>query len=133
MKLRGSGCLFVWLTSCFHSHTGSPGSRRGTYSQGRPAIMSPCVFSSPLSLSASLCITATLPVLCCVCLPGQSIKMFIRGRPITMYVPSNIQNYEDLKMELPSDRLELDWVYPSTMPQQPPVHIYEGYVTFRQC
>ncbi|CAN9509779.1 unnamed protein product [Ophioblennius macclurei] len=42
---------------------------------------------------------------------GQSIKMFIRGRPITMYVPSNIQNYEELKMEPPSERLELDWVY----------------------
>ncbi|KAG7235431.1 hypothetical protein INR49_002661 [Caranx melampygus] len=54
---------------------GSPGSRRGTYSQ------------------------------------GQSIKMFIRGRPITMYIPSNIQNYDDLKMEPPSERLELDWVY----------------------
>ncbi|KAM9426190.1 echinoderm microtubule-associated protein-like 3 isoform 2-T2 [Pholidichthys leucotaenia] len=57
------------------SSAGSPGSRRGTSSQ------------------------------------GQSIKMFIRGRPITMYVPSNIQNYEDLKMEPPSERLELDWVY----------------------
>ncbi|XP_034413544.1 echinoderm microtubule-associated protein-like 3 isoform X1 [Cyclopterus lumpus] len=54
---------------------GSPGSRRGTYSQ------------------------------------EQSIKMFIRGRPITMYIPSNIQNYEDLKMEPPPERLELDWVY----------------------
>ncbi|KAG7495720.1 echinoderm microtubule-associated protein-like 3 isoform X1 [Solea senegalensis] len=57
------------------ANAGSPGSRRGTYSQ------------------------------------GQSIKMFIRGRPITMYVPSNIQNYEDLKMEPPTERLELDWVY----------------------
>ncbi|KAL0970425.1 hypothetical protein UPYG_G00241770 [Umbra pygmaea] len=42
---------------------------------------------------------------------GQSIKMFIRGRPITMYVPSNIQNYDDLKMEPPVEKLELDWVY----------------------
>ncbi|GAA6100852.1 echinoderm microtubule-associated protein-like 3 isoform X4 [Tachysurus ichikawai] len=41
---------------------------------------------------------------------GQSIKMFIRGRPITMYIPSNIQNYEELKMDLPSEKLELDWV-----------------------
>lgn len=48
-----------------------------------------------------------------ICITGQSIKMFIRGRPITMYVPSNIQNYDDLKMELPLERLELDWVYPS--------------------
>ncbi|XP_068612113.1 echinoderm microtubule-associated protein-like 3 [Brachionichthys hirsutus] len=54
---------------------GSPGSRRGTYTQ------------------------------------GQSIKMFIRGRPITMYIPSNVQNYEELKLELPPERLELDWVY----------------------
>ncbi|TTI61481.1 Echinoderm microtubule-associated protein-like 3 [Bagarius yarrelli] len=45
------------------------------------------------------------------CLLGQSIKMFIRGRPITMYIPSNIQNYEELKMDLPSEKLELDWVY----------------------
>uniref|UniRef100_A0A8C7NE94 EMAP like 3 n=1 Tax=Oncorhynchus mykiss TaxID=8022 RepID=A0A8C7NE94_ONCMY len=42
---------------------------------------------------------------------GQSIKMFIRGRPITMYVPSNIQNYDDLRMEPPVEKLELDWVY----------------------
>uniref|UniRef100_A0A8D0D4I0 EMAP like 3 n=1 Tax=Sander lucioperca TaxID=283035 RepID=A0A8D0D4I0_SANLU len=41
----------------------------------------------------------------------MSIKMFIRGRPITMYIPTNIHNYEDLKMEPPSERLELDWVY----------------------
>uniref|UniRef100_A0A674DWB9 EMAP like 3 n=1 Tax=Salmo trutta TaxID=8032 RepID=A0A674DWB9_SALTR len=43
--------------------------------------------------------------------PSQSIKMFIRGRPITMYVPSNIQNYDDLRMEPPVEKLELDWVY----------------------
>ncbi|MGH0138772.1 UNVERIFIED_CONTAM: hypothetical protein FKN15_015869 [Acipenser sinensis] len=43
---------------------------------------------------------------------GLSIKMFIRGRPITMYIPSNIQNYEELRMEPPTERLELDWVYP---------------------
>uniref|UniRef100_A0A8C7G7S4 EMAP like 3 n=1 Tax=Oncorhynchus kisutch TaxID=8019 RepID=A0A8C7G7S4_ONCKI len=46
-----------------------------------------------------------------IILEGQSIKMFIRGRPITMYVPSNIQNYEDLRMEPPVETLELDWVY----------------------
>uniref|UniRef100_A0A672R1P6 EMAP like 3 n=1 Tax=Sinocyclocheilus grahami TaxID=75366 RepID=A0A672R1P6_SINGR len=42
--------------------------------------------------------------------PG-SIKMFIRGRPITMYIPSNILNYEELRMDLPSQKLDLDWVY----------------------
>ncbi|KAJ1108721.1 hypothetical protein NDU88_006091 [Pleurodeles waltl] len=44
-------------------------------------------------------------------LEGMSIKMFLRGRPITMYIPSNIQNYDDLKMELPAEKLQLDWVY----------------------
>uniref|UniRef100_A0A672R4S0 EMAP like 3 n=1 Tax=Sinocyclocheilus grahami TaxID=75366 RepID=A0A672R4S0_SINGR len=44
-------------------------------------------------------------------LVGTSIKMFIRGRPITMYIPSNILNYEELRMDLPSQKLELDWVY----------------------
>uniref|UniRef100_A0A673JSI1 Echinoderm microtubule-associated protein-like 3 n=1 Tax=Sinocyclocheilus rhinocerous TaxID=307959 RepID=A0A673JSI1_9TELE len=41
----------------------------------------------------------------------RSIKMFIRGRPITMYIPSNILNYEELRMDLPSQKLDLDWVY----------------------
>uniref|UniRef100_A0A8C1WKR1 EMAP like 3 n=1 Tax=Cyprinus carpio TaxID=7962 RepID=A0A8C1WKR1_CYPCA len=40
-----------------------------------------------------------------------SIKMFIRGRPITMYIPSNILNYEELRMDLPLQKLDLDWVY----------------------
>uniref|UniRef100_A0A8C1GFA7 HELP domain-containing protein n=1 Tax=Cyprinus carpio TaxID=7962 RepID=A0A8C1GFA7_CYPCA len=43
--------------------------------------------------------------------PSQSIKMFIRGRPITMYIPSNILNYEELRMDLPLQKLDLDWVY----------------------
>ncbi|KAL7978173.1 hypothetical protein Chor_005160 [Crotalus horridus] len=42
---------------------------------------------------------------------GLSIKMFLRGRPITMYIPSDFHNYEDLRMELPTQKLQLDWVY----------------------
>ncbi|XP_078284140.1 echinoderm microtubule-associated protein-like 3 isoform X2 [Rhinoraja longicauda] len=42
---------------------------------------------------------------------GVSIKVFLRGRPITMYVPLNVSNYEELKTELPAERLKLDWVY----------------------
>ncbi|XP_069750294.1 echinoderm microtubule-associated protein-like 2 isoform X2 [Narcine bancroftii] len=42
---------------------------------------------------------------------GISIKMFLRGRPITMYVPSQLPSYEDMKMELPAEKLRLDWVY----------------------
>lgn len=44
-------------------------------------------------------------------LEGVSIKVFLRGRPITMYIPSNIQNHDDQKPELPSEKLQLEWVY----------------------
>uniref|UniRef100_A0A8B9PPI9 HELP domain-containing protein n=1 Tax=Apteryx owenii TaxID=8824 RepID=A0A8B9PPI9_APTOW len=42
---------------------------------------------------------------------GTSIRMFLRGRPITMYIPSGVCNYEELRTELPARRLQLDWVY----------------------
>uniref|UniRef100_UPI00398E4D27 proteoglycan 4-like n=1 Tax=Pristiophorus japonicus TaxID=55135 RepID=UPI00398E4D27 len=56
---------------------------------------------------------------------GVSIKMFLRGRPITMYVPTNVQNYEDFRTELPAEKLKLDWVYPyirSNEALSPPPH-----------
>uniref|UniRef100_A0A8C3CA06 Echinoderm microtubule associated protein like 3 n=1 Tax=Cairina moschata TaxID=8855 RepID=A0A8C3CA06_CAIMO len=37
--------------------------------------------------------------------------MFLRGRPITMYVPSGLGPYGGLRAELPPERLQLDWVY----------------------
>ncbi|XP_061461652.1 echinoderm microtubule-associated protein-like 3 isoform X2 [Rhineura floridana] len=42
---------------------------------------------------------------------GLSTKMFLRGRPITMYIPSDFLNYEELRMDLPAEKLQLDWVY----------------------
>ncbi|KAM7409201.1 hypothetical protein PAMA_002749 [Pampus argenteus] len=42
---------------------------------------------------------------------GNHIKMFMRGRPITMFIPSDVDNYEDVRSELPSERLKLEWVY----------------------
>ncbi|XP_037618979.1 echinoderm microtubule-associated protein-like 4 isoform X6 [Sebastes umbrosus] len=47
---------------------------------------------------------------CCVS-EGSHIKMFMRGRPITMFIPSDVENYEDVRTELPSERLKLEWVY----------------------
>ncbi|XP_063801092.1 echinoderm microtubule-associated protein-like 3 [Pseudophryne corroboree] len=44
-------------------------------------------------------------------LEGVSVKVFLRGRPITMYIPSSIQNHDDQKPELPSEKLQLEWVY----------------------
>ncbi|XP_064359274.1 echinoderm microtubule-associated protein-like 3 isoform X2 [Dromaius novaehollandiae] len=44
-------------------------------------------------------------------LEGTSVRMFLRGRPITMYIPSGVCNYEELRAELPAQRLQLDWVY----------------------
>lgn len=39
--------------------------------------------------------------------------MFMRGRPITMFIPSDVENYEEVRTELPTERLKLEWVYPS--------------------
>ncbi|XP_059215815.1 LOW QUALITY PROTEIN: echinoderm microtubule-associated protein-like 4 [Centropristis striata] len=42
---------------------------------------------------------------------GNHIKMFMRGRPITMFIPSDVENYDDVRTELPSEKLKLEWVY----------------------
>ncbi|XP_073776622.1 echinoderm microtubule-associated protein-like 4 isoform X6 [Danio rerio] len=42
---------------------------------------------------------------------GEFIKMFMRGRPITMFIPSDVENYDDVRTELPPERLKLEWVY----------------------
>uniref|UniRef100_A0A665WU66 EMAP like 4 n=1 Tax=Echeneis naucrates TaxID=173247 RepID=A0A665WU66_ECHNA len=42
---------------------------------------------------------------------GNLIKMFMRGRPITMFIPSDVENYVDVRTELPPERLKLEWVY----------------------
>ncbi|XP_071657661.1 echinoderm microtubule-associated protein-like 3 isoform X2 [Patagioenas fasciata] len=43
-------------------------------------------------------------------LEGVSVKMFLRGRPITMYVPSAL-GPGGLRADLPPERLQLEWVY----------------------
>ncbi|CAL8297732.1 unnamed protein product [Merluccius merluccius] len=42
---------------------------------------------------------------------GNHIKMFMRGRPITMFFPAEVENYDDVRTELPPERLKLEWVY----------------------
>ena len=37
--------------------------------------------------------------------------MFMRGRPITMFIPSDVDNYDDIRTELPPEKLKLEWVY----------------------
>ncbi|XP_068089101.1 echinoderm microtubule-associated protein-like 4 isoform X6 [Hyperolius riggenbachi] len=44
-------------------------------------------------------------------LEGEYIKMFMRGRPITMFIPSDVESYEDIRTELPPEKLKLEWVY----------------------
>jgi hypothetical protein len=39
--------------------------------------------------------------------------MFLRGRPITMYIPSGIRSLEELPSGPPLETLSLDWVYPA--------------------
>uniref|UniRef100_A0A8P4GP48 Echinoderm microtubule-associated protein-like 4 n=1 Tax=Dicentrarchus labrax TaxID=13489 RepID=A0A8P4GP48_DICLA len=55
------------------------------------------------SLLVSVCLSAVSE--------GNHIKMFMRGRPITMFIPSDVDNYEEVRTELPSERLKLEWVY----------------------
>ena len=40
--------------------------------------------------------------------------MFLKGRPITMYMPKDQVDsyYLEARAELPSNKLKLDWVYP---------------------
>lgn len=42
------------------------------------------------------------------------VKMFLRGRPVTMYMPKEqVETYNlEAKVELPAKRLKLEWVYP---------------------
>ncbi|KAM8852010.1 echinoderm microtubule-associated protein-like 4 isoform 3-T3 [Synchiropus picturatus] len=42
---------------------------------------------------------------------GKNLKVFLRGRPITMFVPSDVDDYREVRTELPSERLKLEWVY----------------------
>ncbi|XP_044284682.1 echinoderm microtubule-associated protein-like 4 isoform X2 [Varanus komodoensis] len=42
---------------------------------------------------------------------GEYIKMFMRGRPITMFLPSDVDKYYEIKAELPPEKLKLEWVY----------------------
>ncbi|MFT7817186.1 echinoderm microtubule-associated protein-like 4-like [Arapaima gigas] len=42
---------------------------------------------------------------------GDHIKMFIRGRPISMSIPSSVENYEDICVALPPETLKLEWIY----------------------
>uniref|UniRef100_A0A8C9VLL0 EMAP like 3 n=1 Tax=Scleropages formosus TaxID=113540 RepID=A0A8C9VLL0_SCLFO len=80
-------------------------------SRGRPrSFFSFFLFLSAAPVSKDID-ELSVTELAAINLTGHSIKMFIRGRPITMYIPSNIQNYEDLRMEPPAEKLELDWVY----------------------
>uniref|UniRef100_A0A8C0HKZ6 EMAP like 4 n=1 Tax=Buteo japonicus TaxID=224669 RepID=A0A8C0HKZ6_9AVES len=47
----------------------------------------------------------------CIKAKGEYIKMFMRGRPITMFIPSDVENYDDIRTELPPEKLKLEWVY----------------------
>ncbi|KAL0621064.1 Echinoderm microtubule-associated protein-like 4 [Plecturocebus cupreus] len=42
---------------------------------------------------------------------GEYIKMFMRGRPITMFIPSDVDNYDDIRTELPPEKLKLEYGY----------------------
>lgn len=43
------------------------------------------------------------------------VRMFLRGRPVTMHIPDQQRGSYSLdhKMALPNHKLKLQWVYPS--------------------
>lgn len=43
------------------------------------------------------------------------VKMYLKGRPITMFMPKEqVDSYcLEARADLPSNKLKLDWVYPS--------------------
>ena len=44
------------------------------------------------------------------------MKMYLKGRPITMFMPKEqVEGYcLEARADLPSNKLKLDWVYPFT-------------------
>uniref|UniRef100_A0A8C5GEG4 HELP domain-containing protein n=1 Tax=Gouania willdenowi TaxID=441366 RepID=A0A8C5GEG4_GOUWI len=76
--------------------------------RGTPMAHNRCVAAAPsqrkfLSEQIKLCV--------CFFFSEGNIKMFMRGRPITMFIPSDVENYDDVRTELPPERLKLEWVY----------------------
>lgn len=45
------------------------------------------------------------------------VKMYLKGRPITMFIPKDqVDSYcLEARAEPPSNKLKLDWVYPSLL------------------
>ena len=41
------------------------------------------------------------------------VRIYLRGRPVTSYVPTDHEGYSlTAKASLPTEKLKLDWVYP---------------------
>uniref|UniRef100_A0A672IFK8 Echinoderm microtubule-associated protein-like 2 n=1 Tax=Salarias fasciatus TaxID=181472 RepID=A0A672IFK8_SALFA len=70
--------------------------------------------SSSNSSCLCLCVkTIQSPLRLAVCAEDGYVRMFLRGRPVTMHVPSQQRDgYSlDLKAALPDHKLKLQWVY----------------------
>lgn len=63
---------------------------------------------------------------------GDYIKMFMRGRPITMFIPSDVENYDEVRTELPPERLKLEWVYPFLSSRLCTRHFVSMHLLFTQ-
>uniref|UniRef100_A0A8C5SZN2 EMAP like 2 n=1 Tax=Laticauda laticaudata TaxID=8630 RepID=A0A8C5SZN2_LATLA len=101
--LSRSGCL----SYSGHSSCPSPELKRESFKDQRSRTTSS---SSSCSGKPALPGLASLPL--CPAEDGY-VKMFLRGRPIPMFVPDAVvATYSlDTKLELPHKKLKLDWVY----------------------
>uniref|UniRef100_A0A8C8H2Z1 EMAP like 4 n=1 Tax=Oncorhynchus tshawytscha TaxID=74940 RepID=A0A8C8H2Z1_ONCTS len=93
------------LTPAPHSQCYISSDQRNLAARGAVAILSP----RKKNLLSPLYLTSQNGD--CDLAKGDYIKMFMRGRPITMFIPADVENYEDVRTELPPERLKLEWVY----------------------
>uniref|UniRef100_A0A665WVA7 Echinoderm microtubule-associated protein-like 4 n=1 Tax=Echeneis naucrates TaxID=173247 RepID=A0A665WVA7_ECHNA len=82
-----------------------------TTSAGDPDCLSTCDGASQRGGTGKTQHISNMSFSLSAILEGNLIKMFMRGRPITMFIPSDVENYVDVRTELPPERLKLEWVY----------------------
>lgn len=62
------------------------------------------------------------------------MKMFLKGRPVTMFMPKDqVDSYSlEARGELPSNKLKLDWVYPVAAASEFSAEIQAGMKTLAE-
>ncbi|XP_071601719.1 echinoderm microtubule-associated protein-like 1 isoform X7 [Heliangelus exortis] len=107
-KLKKPGLSSIKRTSS--SERVSPGSRRESYGDSKGSRNRTGSTSSSSSGKKN---SESKPKEPMFSAEEGYVKMFLRGRPVTMYMPKEqVESYNlEAKVELPAKRLKLEWVY----------------------